>query len=92
MRMRSAGWMTGLVIAGLMVYGCVTLLHTRAKVTEAARTEAQLQAQIAEIQEENAALQYAIENQDDPATIEDIARDKLGLVMPDEQIFYDSGE
>lgn len=92
MRVRSAGWMTGLIIAGLLAYGCITLLNTRNKVAEASRTEAQLQEQLQQIQEKNAALQYALENRDDKSTIEDIARDRLGLVMPDERIFYDSGE
>lgn len=92
MKFRSAGWLTALVLAGLMAYGCITLMNMRSKVAEAAKTEAQLQAQIEAIQETNASLRYAIENQDDPDTIEDIARDKLGLVMPDERIFYDAGE
>lgn len=92
MKFRSAGWLTALVLAGLMAYGCITLMNMRSKVAEAAKTEAQLQSQIEAIQETNASLRYAIENQDDPDTIEDIARDKLGLVMPDERIFYDAGE
>lgn len=92
MRFRSAGWLTAIVIAGLMAYGCISLMNMKSKVDEAAKTEAQLQAQIEAIQETNASLQYAIDNQDDPDTIEGIARDKLGLVMPDERIFYDTGE
>ena len=92
MKFRSAGWLTALVIAGLMAYGCITLMSMKSKVAEAARTEAQLQSQVDTILETNASLKYAIDNQDDPDTIEDIARDKLGLVMPDERIFYDAGE
>lgn len=92
MRYRRAGWVTALVIAGLLAYGCITLMNMKTTIAEAAKTEAQLQAEIEAIQEENASLQYAIENQDDPATIEDIARDRLDLVMPDERIFYDAGE
>ena len=92
MKFRSAGWLTALVIAGLMAYGCITLMNMRSKVAEAARTESQLQSEVSSIQETNASLRFAIENQDDPDTIEDIARDKLGLVMPDERIFYDAGE
>lgn len=92
MKFRSAGWLATLVIAGLLAYGCITLMNMKTKVAEAAKTEAQLQAELEAIQEENASLQYAIDNQDDPATIEDIARDRLGLVMPDERIFYDAGE
>ena len=92
MKFRSAGWLTALVIAGLMAYGCITLMSMRSKVADAAKTESQLQSQVSSIQETNASLRFAIENQDDPDTIEDIARDKLGLVMPDERIFYDAGE
>ena len=92
MKFRSAGWLTAIVIAGLMAYGVIMLMNMRSTVAEAAKTEAQLQAEIEQIQENNAALRYAIDNQDDPATIEDIARDKLGLVKPDERIFYDAGE
>ena len=92
MRFRSAGWLTAIVIAGLMAYGCISLMNMKSKVDEAAKAEAQLQAQIEAIQETNASLQFAIDNQDDPETIEGIARDKLGLVMPDERIFYDTGE
>ena len=91
-RFRSAGWLTALVLAGLLAYGCITLMNIRSKVDEAAKTEAQLQMEAEQIQEENAALRHALDHQDDPDTIEDIAREKLGLVMPDERIFYDAGE
>ena len=91
MRFRSAGWLTAVVLAGLLAYGFITLMNMRSQVAEAAKTETQLQDQIEAIQETNASLRYAIDNQDDPDTIEDIAREKLGLVMPDERIFYDAG-
>ena len=91
-KFRSAGWLTAVVIAGLMAYGCIMLMNMKTKVAEASRKEAALQAQVEAIQEDNASLQYAINNQDDPDTIEDIARDRLGLVMPEERIFYDAGE
>jgi len=92
LKFRSAGILTGIVIALLLAYGCINLLNMKSKVAEASKTEAQLQDRIESIQEQNASYQYALDNQDDPDTIEDVARDKLGLVMPDEMIFYDSGE
>ena len=84
--------MTALVIVGLIAYACIALMNMRTKVASANETEAQLQQRVEEIQEENAALRYAIEHRYDESTIEDIAREKLGLVMPDEKIFYDSGQ
>ena len=92
MKLGRAGWMTGAVLLGLAVYAFISLLGMRAKMTEANHTENELQAQVEQLQEENAALEYAIEHQNDPETIEDIARSELGLVMPDEIIFYDAGE
>ena len=92
MRFRKSNWLTLIVIAGLIAYACIALLNMRTKVAEATETETDLRKQVEEIQEENAALQYAIEHRDDEKTIEDIARDKLGLVLPDEKIFYDSGQ
>ena len=91
MKLRRASWLTALVIVGLIAYACIALMNMRTKVAQASETEAELREQVEEIQEANAALQYAIDNRYDDKTIEDIARDKLGLVMPDEVIFYDSG-
>ena len=87
-----ANWMTLIVVVGLIAYACIALMNMRTKVAEANVMEAELRRQVEQIQEENAALQYAIEHQYDDKTIEDIARDKLGLVMPEEKIFYDSGQ
>lgn len=92
MRLRRSNWLTLVVIVGLIAYACIALMNMRTKVAEANETEADLREQVESIQEENAALQYAIDHQYDDKTIEDIARDKLGLVMPDEKIFYDSGQ
>ncbi len=91
-RKRLTGLLIFLVLVGLGAYAAITLSNTRAQIAEANKTAAELQEQVEELQESNAALQYALDNQDDPQTIEDIAREKLGLVMPDEQIFYDTGD
>ena len=91
MKLRRASWLTMLVIVGLIAYAVIALMNMGKKVAAASETEATLRRQVEQIQEENAALQYAIDNRYDDKTIEDIARDKLGLVLPDEKIFYDSG-
>ena len=48
-----------------------------------------LQAKVDEARQENAELEYDIDHAGDPETIAAIAREKLGLVMPGEKIFYD---
>lgn len=78
-----------LVIAGLIVYALVNLGTLRRKMDAAAETQAELQRQLQQLESENAALQYAVDNAEDPEVIAGVARDKLGLVMPEEQIFLD---
>ena len=46
---------------------------------------------VEDAQQENARLEYEIEHSEDPETMEQIAREKLGLVKPGEKIFYDIG-
>ena len=46
---------------------------------------------MAEQSSENAALEYAIEHSEDEETLTEIARTKLGLVLPGEEIYYGSG-
>ena len=53
------------------------------------RRRAPLQAQVDALLRENAELEYDIAHAGDPTVIAEIARTKLGLVMPGEKIFYD---
>lgn len=92
MRRQGVGILTIVVLAGLIAYAFVTLSGMRSQVNDAARTQQELQDRIEQLQEENYDLQYALDHQNDPETIGDIARDKLGLVMPDERIYYDAGD
>lgn len=92
MRRRGVGILTIIVLAGLIAYACFTLSNMRARVSEASRTQQELETEIEQLQEEIYDLQYAIDHQNDAETISDIAREKLGLVMPDERIYYDAGD
>lgn len=80
---------TKLVIAALAIYAVISLVSVRARVDEAEQQRQALQAQVTEMTQENAELQYQIDHGTDDQTIEEIARDKLGLVLPGEKIFYD---
>ena len=37
----------------------------------------------------NTELSNAIENRNDPSYLEDVARERLGLVAPNDRVFYD---
>lgn len=74
--------LAALVFVGVQVY----LLHGR--ISEAKAEEAALAAQISLQQQENDSLRRQLESADDPALIEEIARDD-GMVKPGEKVFYD---
>lgn len=92
MKLRRSGVLVSLVILALLAYACVSLWGLHQKLQDAARTEAELQQEVTALESQNAALQYAVENADDPEVIAGVARDKLGLVMPEDRIFRDGGQ
>jgi cell division protein FtsB len=59
------------------------------RIEEAVAARAALEAKYQQMSVKNATLQYEIDHSTDPETIEEVARDKLGLVLPGEIIFYD---
>jgi cell division protein DivIC len=88
-KLKRAGIITKAVILALAVYAVISLISLNAQVTEARKVRDETQAEVERLNQSNAELEYEISHSDDPETIEDIARDKLGLVMPGEKIFYD---
>ena len=67
----------------------VSLVTVRSKTAALNAQTQQLQQQVTDMTQSNAELEYKIEHSEDSDTIEEIARDKLGLVKPGEKIFYD---
>ena len=92
MKLRKASVITKIVIVALMVYAIATMISVRGRTAQAVEAQQSLEKQVAQMAQENAELQYGIEHSADDSTIEDIAREKLGLVKPGEIIFYDVGE
>ena len=91
MKLRRAGIVTKLVVLILIVYAVVTLIDLQTRIDNAEREQAALAEAVADKRADNEALRYEIEHSGDPETLEELARDKLGLVLPGEQIFYDIG-
>ena len=92
MKRRGVGILTIIALAGIIAYACFALSSMRAQMNEAEKTEQQLQSRIETLREDIYDLEYALDHRDDLDTISDIAREKLGLVMPDERIYYDAGD
>lgn len=89
MKLKRASIITKIVIMALIVYAGISLLSLKSQISQARLQSEALQEQVAQTAQENAELEYDIEHSEDPETIEDIARNKLGLVKPGEKIFYD---
>ena len=91
MKLKRASILTKIVIIALIIYAAVSLSNIRKDIARAEEQKAELQAQVDTVLQENAELEYNIAHASDPETIAEIARTKLGLVMPGEKIFYDVG-
>lgn len=89
MKFKRAGLVTKIVILAIIVYAGISLVSLKGQVSDARETRDELQTQVYSVLQTNTELQYAIDHSTDPETIEDIARNKLGLVKPGEKIFYD---
>lgn len=86
----AAGILVKLVLIALMVYAGVTLYHLQDQIRTAETQQAQLAAQVQSLEDENSALRADIAAADDPEKLEEIARDKLGMVKSGEKVFYDT--
>lgn len=90
MKTVKASFITKIVILIMIVYLSITLLNLRGDIQAAQATLDVVQSQAVAQTAENAALEEDIKNGDDPETILEIAKEKLGLVEPGEVIFYDT--
>lgn len=92
LKTKKAGLLTKIVVLALLIYLSITLLDLRSQIrTAEAERDARQQEVNAQIQA-NAALSGMLERSGDPEALEDLARDKLGLVKPGEKVFYDIGD
>ena len=82
-----AGFFTKLVILALLVLVGWHLYSLRGQVAAAETEKAAYAAQVEEKQRENAALKADIAEGPTTEKLEEIARDELGLVKPDEYVF-----
>lgn len=89
MKLKRSSIFTKIVILALIVYAAISLTTTKSRIATAEADRVLLQAKVDAALQENAELEYDIKHAGDPDTIAEIARSKLGLVMPGEKIFYD---
>ena len=91
MKIRKASIITKLIVIILIGYAAVTLIGLNSRIQSAEKAKIELEKKAADLAERNAKLEHYILNSKDPETIKSVAREKLGLVMPGEIVFYDVG-
>ena len=81
--------LTVLVIAVLIALVGVQLIHLRGQIEQAQSELASLRGDLDAAKQENDSLASALEKADDPAFLQELARDQLGYVTPGVKSFYD---
>ena len=92
MRVARAGLLTKILILVLLIGVAISLLELNSRMDQAQAQKEALTKQVAVQTQTNADLADAIEHSDDLDRIEDVDREKLGLVKPGEIIFYSMGD
>ena len=87
---KRVGVLTKVVILAILIVVSIALLNLRSRLSAAEQTRSELQAQVDAQTQTNAALQEEIDNSDDPDTVLEVAKERLGLVNKDEVIFNDT--
>ena len=90
-RIKRARFITWIVIAAVGIYAVTSLVSLRSQMLEMERRRDELAAEAETLSRKNAEYRYEIEHSNDHKTIENVARNRLGLVMPGEKVFYDIG-
>ena len=88
MRLKQAGFLTKIVILALLIYMAIALLDMQNQLQETRALKETLEKQVASQQIENQRLADAVENSDDPAMMEQVAREK-GYVKQGEILYID---
>ena len=86
---KKAGILTKIVVLGLLVYLATVLLSLNGQIAAAEAERDAVQSQVAAQTQRNADLSEDLAHADDPAKQEEIAREKLDLVVPGEKVFID---
>lgn len=88
MQLKRAGFLTKIVVLALLIYLATSLLDLRSQIRETESLRNSLAQKVSSVELENRRLSEAIADSDDPAVMEQVARDK-GYVQQDETLYID---
>lgn len=78
-----------LALVLLVGYFIITIIGLQAEIRDRKEVKEQLDAEYEQILSENERLQAIVDSEDKSEYMEQIARQKLGFVMPNEKVFFD---
>lgn len=87
-RSKKVGLLGRILLILILGYMIFMLVSVRQEISAAKAEVETLTEQVSEQVQYNTELSNAIENRDNPDFVEDIAREKLGLVSPNDRVFY----
>jgi len=90
-RKRANNLLTGVILLVLIAGIGIQLYRLQDQLEAARAEEAALAAQIAQLEKDNEALAEDLANAGDPELMEKIAREELGMALPNEKVFYTVG-
>ena len=88
LKLKRAGFLTKIVILALLIYMATALLDLRGEIRQTQSLRDSLAGQVDLAQMDNRRLSEAIAGSEDPAVMEQVARDK-GYVREDEVLYID---
>ena len=89
--MKRTSTLMGLVLTALTVYAILSLISVQRNLKDAMELTAQLQADITAVQTENSGLEEKTQALENGEGTEELAKQRLRLIRPDEIIFTDIG-
>lgn len=81
-----------LIVIAFAVYFVYTIISQQVTINQKSKEIETLQSKVDAAAEESKRLEQEIESLNDPEYLERIAREKLGLVRPNERVFIDSNK
>ena len=78
-----------LIVLVLFIYAAYTIYNQQIKLNNYANEKQYYEEQIADLKEEKEELMVKKENVDSPEYIEEIAREKLDMYLPNEKVYVD---
>ena len=88
LRAKKVGLLVKIALLILLDYLIITLVNVRQQIGDAHAAIETLTEQVNDQTQANTELSNAIENRNDPSYLEDVARERLGLVAPNDRVFY----